>query len=111
MRIVIINESHTVLPQQEEILGDYIRLNLPDSGATIFQVRNEYTPSLKEQVLMGHEIVFATPFAAMMVVLQSEGIKFSCLHNDKRIAKEIPEGKGGVKVIHSVAPDGWVIVK
>jgi hypothetical protein len=128
--IVIINESHSLFPQQEEILGDYERYNLPDSGANLGQVKSEIAPFLRQEyvgyseeweeteegaTLAQHEqggksIIFATPFAALMVELQNSGVKFGCLHNDKRSAKEVPDGKGGVRVVHSVSPDGWVIV-
>lgn len=111
MKILIINKSHSVLPQQIEILGDFERFDLPDTGATLKMVQGSYLESFEEFYFKGYDIVFATPFAALMVTLQNAGIPFSCLHNDKRIAQEIPDGKGGVKVIHTVSPDGWVIVE
>jgi hypothetical protein len=110
-KILIINESHSVLPQQAEILGDFERFNLPDTGATLAQVKTEIAPALIARAIAGDEIVFATPFAALMVELCGKDVNFSCLHNDKRVAKEVPDGKGGVRVVHSVAPDGWVLVR
>lgn len=110
-KILIINESHSVLPQQAETLGSFERFDLPDTGATLAQVKAEIAPTLIARAMAGDEIVFSTPFAALMVELCRQGFKFSCLHNDKRIAKEVPDGKGGVRVVHSVAPDGWVLVR
>jgi hypothetical protein len=107
---VLLNAAHTLLPAQEELLtarfgdGGWELFPIPEQGWT----RQEQT-ALAEKV--AGEVVFASPVPLLLGLFarQSER-RVSIFHNDRRVAREVPDGKGGVRVIHTVAPDGWELV-
>lgn len=118
--IVILNQSHKLLPQQQELLNstfqDWEILPVPDKGWD-FNRQCQLAAELCE-----HPLVFASPvpfLLARVVAIKAARaqrdlflntqINLWVFHNDKRVAKEIPDGKGGVRVIHTVSPDGWIL--
>ena len=113
--LVIINEQHTLLPDQERILlekfGAFELVKVPATGWTLEQIE-EVCASLTGIV------VFVSPIPAMIKILarrsgQDEG-RFDgevgdsvfVFHNDHREKKALPDGR----VIMTVAQDGWVLV-
>lgn len=110
--VVVINEQHSIMPDQERLLtadgSTFERLNIPAAGLTLDEIeklagRLEVMHDVQEK-----EIVVASPIPALMVALAfREHCNFLVFHNDKRDAKEVPDGNGGVKVIHTVAQTGW----
>jgi hypothetical protein len=115
---VIINEQHTLLPDQERVLSEKFSqgwnfLLVPADGWTLEEMRREsdliWKSATDEDV-----VVFASPIPAMLVLMAAQsGFSFGInaevrvhilvLHNDRRVAKELPGGK----VVHTVAPDVW----
>ena len=61
-------------------------------------------------------LVFASPVPGLMALWAREmatmdgAANMSAFHNDCRVSKEVPDGKGGVRLIKTVAPTGWVLV-
>ncbi len=111
MYAVIINESHKLFPEQSEILGGpngYFRIDLFDTGLSLDQLR-DLMPVIQQAANIA-DIVVTSPFPALFVALSKMGIEFSVFHNDNRVAKEIPDGKGGKKLIHAIAETGWQLV-
>lgn len=122
--LVIINKAHSLLPDQKRVLdseigeGTWSTLLVPEQGWTLEEIRNVYV-SIAESAPSrvwetgGLHVVFASPVPALLnYVAQLAGSEtrlLTCwvLHNDQRVAKEVPDGKGGVRVIHSIAPTGW----
>jgi hypothetical protein len=113
MRVqVIINKAHNLLPDQVRVLygafrQGWERYDVPESGWTLSQIREDVLPELEDCIT-----VFASPVPALILLLACSraGYGVYVLHNDRRVAREVPDGKGGVRVIHSVAPDGWELV-
>ncbi len=75
------------------------------------------TPPTKEPFCL----VFASPIPALMslwankmVVTYCPGedslMDIYCFHNDNRVSKDVPDGKGGIKKISTVSPTGWQLV-
>ena len=120
---VIINEQHSLFPQQREILDQKFPswefYKIPAEGLTLDEQRKIV------QELKGNMIVFASPvpflmkelayIAGFVDLINSEdangllvGYKTHVLvfHNDKREKKELPNGK----IISVVAETGWQLV-
>lgn len=137
---VILNESHRLLPDQERLLnenlpGGWELLSVPADGWDLEQqlqvvdkLRTETAPVVLASpvpVLLGKLV---SSRAARREALLAEAWSPRCsddrarelhrvlpgpvlvLHNDSRVAREVPDGKGGVKVVHTVAPTGWQLV-
>lgn len=120
--IVIINEQHSLLPQQSELirkkLGDEIELNkIPSEG-----INRQQIEELAEQLNRLHDtnIVILSPIPLLLARLAhysgecdtlalyggSSGNSIYILHNDKREKKELSNGK----VISVVAQEGWELI-
>lgn len=122
--LVVINEQHSVLPEQERILlgayGSYQRVNVPAEGWTLAQIK------VQASILCdsGDVIVFASAVPALLKIIALEmgkadtacdsdgefssgiGARVKVFHNDVREKKELPGGK----IIMVVSQDGWVLV-
>ena len=124
--LVIINESHSLMPDQRRVLdseigeGSWSTLLVPEAGWTLDEIRNVYVSiaesapeRLAEDEVGGLHVVFASPVPALLnYIAQLAGAEtrlLTCwvLHNDHRVAKEVPDGRGGVRIVHSIAPTGW----
>lgn len=114
--IVVINEQHEMLQSQvdkvKRIFLDFEYFRVPATGLT----RKEIFKQVANWIFMAEEdeltIVFVSPIPLMIGLCASEpSFITGIFHNDKRVAKEVPDGKGGVKVIHAVAPDGWELIR
>ena len=105
--LVVINEQHKLLPNQTRVLnetfgeGAYEMVLVPADGWTLDQIREQ-----TEQA-GNSTIVFVSPIPAMILFAaqRTHGVTH-IMHNDKRVKKEIPDGR----IISVVAEDGWVIV-
>ena len=120
--IIIINEQHSLLPQQSELirkeLGEEIELKkIPAEGINRGEIE-----AMAEDLnrLSNINIVVLSPIPLLLGRLAhtSEEIdgRYDCvcprnriyiLHNDQREKKEIPNGK----VISVVAQEGWVLIE
>jgi hypothetical protein len=114
MKYLIINEQHTLMPEQVEILtqqiGEYITLNIHASGLTRSQLESF---TVDNGILYNDIIIFASPIPYLIKILSSRltfenELAYNVLifHNDKREKKELPNGK----VIMTVAQTGWELV-
>ena len=120
--IIIINEQHSLLPQQEQLirkkLGQEIELKkIPSEG-----INGQQIEELAEQLNRLHDtnIVILSPIPLLLARLAhysgecdtlalyggSSGNSIYILHNDKREKKELPNGK----VISVVAQEGWELI-
>ena len=106
MAIVIINQAHSLFPQQESLLvdqfGAFRRFDVASEGVDLDGLR----AIAEELAVSQEEVIIASPIPALMKLLASEGKEFHVLHNDIREKKEFPNGK----ISMTVAKEGWVIV-
>lgn len=126
--VIIINESHTLLPEQERILKEqFPNLNpeflfAPNSGWSKEEM-DQIVASFKEAAA-GPEryhyqyIVFVSPIPYLLRELTraeieaypecsvETGILVYIFHNDRREKKELPDGR----IIQVVAQEGWQLV-
>lgn len=121
--LVVFNQAHKLLPQQEELLNaNFPRgwqiLPVPEEGWD-FERQCELAAELCE-----HPLVFASPVPFLLArvaaikaaraqrdLFLTIKVDLWVFHNDSRVAREVPDGKGAVKVIHTVAPHGWILAK
>lgn len=118
-QIVIINEQHTLMDEQKELLlknGTFERMNVPEAGWTLDEIKR-IRGELAGKLIEGYDIVFASPIPSLILLLafyfggEIEWVgsdKFGSIgvfHNDKREKVELPNGR----IIHKVAKTGWVI--
>lgn len=123
--IVIINESHSLMEDQERVLSkkfgdDWDIYPVPSSGWTKEEMDLEIEKILslrdKNKKL---SVVFASPIPYMLMQLtrnevyapsgefcESTGLFIHVLHNDNRDKKELPNGK----YISVVAKEGWQLL-
>jgi len=125
---VIMNENHTLLPEQERILKEMFPdlepefLFAPATGWTKEEM-DKIVASFKE-VAIGpdryhtQDVVFVSPIPYLLRELTraevdaypeysiDTGIWVSVFHNDRREKKELPDGR----VIQVVAQEGWQLV-
>ena len=117
--IVIINENHTLLPDQERLLNvtfskGWEKYPVPSTGWTFSEIENVHLElqdrSVKER--NGLVVVFLSPVPALIklctisMCLLDEPIAVAIFHNDIRDAKELPNGQ----IIHTFASHGWQLV-
>jgi len=132
--IVIINEQHSLLPEQKEILkerfGSWKTIEVPASGWELDEmkeVKEKLYRKLAEikgnNILLkeyDNTVVFVSPVPYLIkeLSLKSQSgdwgdnpnkvqlFKVRVFHNDRREKKELPNGK----VISVVAKTGWELV-
>jgi hypothetical protein len=120
---VVINEQHSLFPEQEKILDakfpKWEFYKIPAEGLTLDEQRLA-VKELKENI-----VVFASPVPFLMKelayiagfadpancenangLLVGYGTQVLVFHNDKRIKRELPGGK----IISVVAETGWQLV-
>ena len=124
MVTIVINEQHALLPDQEKVLaekfgrGTWSTLSVPASGWTLEEMR-----VLADRFNTG-TVVFLSPVPALLLILadkagyqagvdmgsgvppQEPPLNVMVFHNDHRVARELPGGK----IVHTVSPDGWILV-
>jgi len=121
--IVVLNQQHTLFPQQTDLLDDKYStidyLRVPAAGWTLSQINDVCDKLLKTD---DADIIMASPIPAMLITLAnriaySAGVQdgsditagYNALvytfHNDKRIKNQF-----GDKIVMTVAPDGWVLI-
>ena len=122
MTRVIINEQHSLLPEQEKILNSQFSswefFKVPADGWTLSEIRN------KARELAKDDVVFCSPIPVLLAELaKNVGFMAACsrvengfsgevpavyvFHNDRREKKELPNGK----VIMVVSQTGWELVE
>ena len=105
---VIINEQHTLLPDQVKVLENefnvngFILVKIPAKGLT-----KDEQYELSQHFKNVDDVVFASPMPALIKYIATETLAdWYVFHNDKREKKELPNGK----IIFTVAQEGWEIV-
>lgn len=112
---VFLNEQHSLLPSQEEALDARFEsweiVPIPATGWTLDEMReiaNSVAPMTN--VVMGSPVPVLTGWLANEAAGRMFGV--FVFHNDKRCAKEVKDRETGqTKVIHTLAPDGWELVR
>ena len=117
--IVVMNETHSLLPEQEEILGmvyeGFDILPVPAQGwgigVMIDKIHELHERACREKL----DIVFVSPIPLMIRELTEMALcpnsgrrryRVKLFHNDRREKKELPGGK----IIQVVAQTGWELV-
>ena len=118
--LVVMNETHSLLPEQEEILEkEYEEFNiLPvpsqgwDTDEILDQINQLHDKACEEKL----DIVFVSPIPLMIRELTEMAMcpkgsgrrryKVKLFHNDRREKKELPNGE----IIQVVAQTGWELV-
>ena len=121
--LVVVNEDHTLLPEQREILQNrfgtsWKTVAVPRRGWTIKE-QKKFAQSLK-----GERVVFVSPIPFLLKRLAHSAACWAWGHelsgpadsvyceeclvftNDHREAKELPDGR----IIHVIAKTGWELV-
>jgi hypothetical protein len=108
-KLLIINEQHTLLPEQERVLREF-----GWAGATVKAPAAGWTSEQMVQIIDGLDddtmLIFASPVAALMSMAAMAHVTFAVLHNDKREATEITAPDGSKKIIHRISATGWQII-
>ena len=106
--LIIINEQHTLLPDQQRVLDENLRRGwelfpVPAEGWTLAEMREDVLLEIGDR-----PVVFVSPIPALILMLAGSraGVNIAVMHNDRRVAKELPGGR----VVHTVAPEGWELV-
>ena len=109
--VVVINEQHTLLPQQEEIVKEYAGgmdnvefVHVPAKGWSLEELE-QVAVRLSNDVPVGADLLFVSPIPYLIREC-SRTCAVILMHNDKREKKELPNGK----IIFTVAREGWQIV-
>ena len=99
--IVVMNEQHTLLPEQAALLPDgYTIASVPAQGWDLDTIRQ------KSQEWGDRMVILVSPIPALMSIRAKDGKPFQVFHNDRREKKELPDGR----IIHTVAKEGWQLV-
>lgn len=121
---VIINESHSLLPEQEKLLIEnfnwYEYLFVPKDGWSY----NDQQRIARDLVLEGGSVIFVSPVPILLAYIGFYkgygragldigqpfiGVRTDLyvFHNDKRVKKELPDGR----IISVVSQTGWELVE
>lgn len=117
--IIVMNESHSLLPEQARILGRVYEgfdiLPVPsqgwDTGEMLDKINELYEKACREKL----DIVFVSPIPLMIRELTEMSIcpkggerkyRVKLFHNDHREKKELPDGR----IISVIAQTGWKLV-
>lgn len=110
--IIVINEQHKLLPEQESLLKDALGawevMPVPATGWNSDQMDDAF-----RKLALSDRVVFVSPVPLLLArvaflsgCLQNElpgfAVKVGVFHNEKREAKEV-----NGRIIHVLAPDGW----
>lgn len=121
--VVIINKAHKLLPDQERLLNQafptgWTRWDVPEEGLTAEAQAAAAAELCEHPVVVASPVPFLTARLAAIKAARAQRslfidtqINLWVFHNDRRVAKEVPDGKGGVRVIHTVAPEGWQLLE
>lgn len=114
LALVIINEQHTLLPEQKKLLEKryvFQEILLPKRGLDKAAMLNLATELILENKrwLKKHrvqEIIFVSPIPGLMAMLCQRGKSFRVLHNSRREKVENPDGR----LVMTLAKKGWEII-
>jgi hypothetical protein len=116
MVYIVINEQHSLLKPQEELLNSTFdsglikKMSISSSGLTKGEM-DDLLNAHKDDIL-----VFVSPIPYMMAESafragQGQRADIYLFHNDIRESREIEAPDGTKKVIHTVSPLGWQLLK
>ena len=107
--IVIINETHSLFPEQKHILkerfDDVGFVTVPAEGWSLETMR-DVANALQSRAAEGATIVFASPIPFLLKELARKTPNVLVFHNDHREKKEFPDGR----IVQIVAATGWRLV-
>lgn len=119
MIYLYMNEQHSLLPAQQELLNkkfgakEITKVLIPAEGWNKAQIHAEVM-----KINFGDEVVIMSPVPVLLGWMAAEaatgehGGKFGLyvFHNEKREAKEITNADGTTRLIHVLNPEGWELV-
>lgn len=115
--MVVLNGNHKLFPEQVDLLNDRFGpmswgiLTVPPDGWNLSEI-NDLVAMFKPPSC--YDLVIASPIPALLVKLansrEDERPLLWAFHNDQRTSKEVPDGKGGVRLIKTVSPTGWKLI-
>ena len=105
--IVVINEQHSLLEEQKNILKENFQDNyrmkkIPKDGLKKDEIIELAKKLSKEDKI----IVVLSPIPLLLKMLAGYECPFFVFHNDNRVKKELPNGK----IIMTVAQTGWELI-
>ena len=104
--IVVMNETHELMAEQRNILNKtfstWETVSVPSAGWTLEEMKQ----NVSEMKRSGNTIVFVSPIPFMLKELAKSGHNVLVFHNDRRVKKQLPDGK----IIQVVAETGWQLV-
>ena len=109
--VVVINQQHSLFPIQRDLLDQKFSgwepRFIPASGWSLEQQIH----FCKEELRGVDRVVFVSPIPyvlARLYFMSGQGIPIGIyiFINEKRVKKELPNGK----IIQTVAPDGWRLI-
>ena len=117
--IIVMNETHSLLSEQKEILGrtyeKFDILPVPSQGWTLDEMIDKIHEIHERACREELDIVFVSPIPLMIRELAEMAIcpnsrrrryRVKLFHNDRREKKELPDGR----IISVVAQTGWELV-
>lgn len=117
--IIVMNETHSLLSEQKEILGrtyeKFDILPVPSQGWTLDEMIDKIHEIHERACREKLDVVFVSPIPLMIRELTEMSIspnsnnrryKVRLFHNDRREKKELPGGK----IVQVVAKEGWQLV-
>jgi len=118
--IIVMNETHSLLPEQEKILGmvyeGFDIFPVPSQGWTLDEMLDKINELHEKACKEKLDIVFVSPIPLMIRELTEMAIcpkgsgkrryNVKLFHNDRREKKELPNGR----IIQVVAQTGWQLV-
>jgi len=119
---VVINRQHRILPEQYNILkkefGKFYKIQVPPEGWTLTQQMSLVEKLSELADKHGINVVFISPVPLLIALLSYESalrkhikhakpLNVYIFHNDKRIKKELPDGR----VISVIPEEGWKLVE
>ena len=113
---LIINEQHNLAPRQLSQLNllwdEWETVSVPATGWDLphmERIRDDLRSSI------GEAIVFVSPIPALLgwlaATAKAQSQSVYVFHNDTRVAKEITNPDGSTRIIHTLDPEGWLLVR
>jgi len=104
-RVVIINEQHSLMENQKEVLNynfgeNWELCKIPSEGLNIKQMESFIDD------MIGKTIIFASPIPYLLMKLSNIQEDVYIFHNDNRQKVELPNRK----IIYKVAEKGWKLI-
>ena len=109
---IFINEQHSLLPEQEQLLKenfgyneDFEFIKIPAEGYNLQQMQDIYMRLRKGYAVFVSPVPVLLGTVAGMAYMTEVAVYV--FHNDNREKKELPDGR----IIQTVAKTGWQLIR